>query len=418
MQIVAGYGRSFPTEVKKVENRQLVIIGAGPAGLSAAIYGRRSGLDVLVLEKGLCGGQVNITAEIENYPGFQHAEGMELAQAFREHAEKFEPEFRDCAVESLHFGEAGKVVKTSKGDIAADAIIIATGASFSKAGCKGEQEFAGRGVSYCAVCDGAFFEDVPVAVIGGGNAAVEEAEYLTQFASTVYLVHRRDEFRANNIAIEKALANPKIVPVMSSVVDEIAGSDMVEKIVVRNLKTDEVREIQVEGVFVFVGTNPNVGFLAGNDCIRSSGNGWIVTDEKMETSYEGVFAAGDVRDKFLRQVVTSVSDGATAAMSAYEFISNQHYWKSTVFEPDHAVAFFMSSIDGEHLALVREVEDWIKADGYRMVIIDGHRNVRMVERLGIKRLPVVIELARGNKIRETAVSSLADVKGFCASCSN
>ena len=399
------------------ERRQLVIIGAGPAGLSAAIYGRRSGLDVLVIEKGLSGGQINITAEIENYPGFKHAEGMELAKALREHAEKFQPEFRDCTVQSLSYGVEGKTVHTNKGDVEADAVIIATGASFKKTGCKGELEFAGRGVSYCAVCDGAFFEDAPVAVIGGGNSAVEEAGYLTQFASKVYIVHRRDEFRADNIAVEKAMANPKIELVMGCVVDEIAGSDMVEKIVVRNLKSGEVRDIPVEGVFVFVGINPNVDFLEKDECIRRLGGGWIVTDEKMETSVEGVFAAGDVRDKFLRQVVTSAGDGATAAMSAYEYLSNEYYFKSAILEPDHTVAFFMSSIDAAHLKLDGEIEQWIKDGGYKIITIDGHRNTRMLELLGIKELPAIVELARGNKIRETIVSTIDDVKSFCKTCS-
>ena len=403
-------------ETSEREHRQLAIIGAGPAGLSAAIYGRRSGLDVLVMEKGLSGGQINITSEIENYPGFKQAEGMELAKAFREHAEKFEPEFRDCAVQSISFASEGHTIHTNKGDVEADAIIIATGASFTKAGCKGELEYAGRGVSYCAVCDGAFFEDAPVAVIGGGNSAVEEAVYLTQFASKVYIVHRRDEFRANNIAVEKALANPKIETVMGCVVDEIAGSDMVEKIVVRHLKSGEVRDIPVEGVFVFVGTSPNIDFLEGDERIRRLGNGWIVTDEQMETSAPGVFAAGDVRDKFLRQVVTAAGDGAIAGMSAYEYLSNEYYFKSAILEPEHAVAFFMSSIDAAHLKLDKEIETWIKDGSYKIVTIDGHRNVRMLERLGIKELPMIVELARGNKIRETCVSNLDDVKAFCKSC--
>jgi thioredoxin reductase (NADPH) len=399
-----------------MENRQVVIVGAGPAGLSAAIYTRRSGLDTLVLEKGLSGGQINITAEIENYPGFKHAGGMELAKALRDHAEKFGPEFRDCKVEALALDGGEKIVRTNKGGVSADSVIIASGASFSKAGCKGEIEFAGRGVSYCAVCDGAFFEDAPVAVIGGGNTAVEEAVYLTQFASKVYIVHRRDEFRANKTAIERALANPKIEPVMGCVVDEIAGSDMVEKIVVRRLTTGEIRDIAVEGVFVFVGTNPNIDFLADDDRINRAGNGWIVTNEQMETSVEGVFAAGDVRDKFLRQVVTAAGDGATAGMAAYEYLSNQYYMKSALIDPERVVALFISSIDAGHLTIAREAEELLKNTGRKVVTVDAHRNVRMREKLGVGGIPAAVELARGNKIREALVASAHDVKAFCDEC--
>ncbi|MDR3355471.1 MAG: FAD-dependent oxidoreductase, partial [Synergistaceae bacterium] len=251
-----------------MENRQLVIVGAGPAGITAAIYGRRAGIDVLLLENGLSGGQINVTPEIENYPGFKHVEGMDLANAFREHAEKFGAEFRDCKVESVSFENGAKTIRTNKGDIEAGALIIASGASFSKAGCKGEKEFAGRGVSYCAVCDGAFYEDVPIAVIGGGNTAVEEADYLTQFASKVYIIHRREEFRAQKSAVDRALANPKIETVMGFVVDEISGGDTVERVAARNLKSGETRLIDVGGVFVFVGTSPNIEFLGGEKSIK------------------------------------------------------------------------------------------------------------------------------------------------------
>jgi thioredoxin reductase (NADPH) len=398
--------------VVEVENRQLVIIGAGPAGMTAAIYGRRSGLDVLLLEKGLSGGQINVTAEIENYPGFKHAEGMELANAFREHAEKFGTEFRDCRVESLSLAGGDKIIKTSGGDILADAVIIASGASFSKVGCKGELEFAGRGVSYCAVCDGAFFEGAPVAVIGGGNTAVEEADYLTQFASKVYIIHRRDEFRAQKSAVDRAAANPKIETVMGYVVDEISGSDMVERVIARNLKTGEKREIPVEGVFVFVGTHPNAEFLSEDKDIKRTRGGWIVTDEKMETSVEGVFAAGDVRDKFLKQVVTAAGDGATAGMAAYEYLSNQYYLKSTLLDPDHVTAFFMSSIDSEHLALAGQIESWAKEGGRGIVTIDAYRNVRIREKLGITELPVIADLERGTRKRDKVVRTFDDIKNF------
>lgn len=378
--------------------------------MAAAIYGRRAGLDVLVLEKGMFGGQINVTSEIENYPGVAHAEGMELAETFRRHAEAFKPEFRECKVDGIVCENGKKILETGRGDIEAEAVIIATGASFRHTGCKGEEEFAGRGVSYCAVCDGAFFEDEVVAVIGGGNTAVEEAGYLTQFAQKVYIIHRRDEFRADRVVVERALANPKIEPVWDSVVEEIAGGDMVEKVVVRNVKTGGIEELAVSGVFVFVGTEPNVGFLDGQ--LERHGK-WLVTNDHMETSEEGVFAAGDVRDKFLRQVVTAASDGAVAAMAAYEYITAQLHMQAVLFEPERAVAIFASSIDGKQIALMNELGKWTKESGVRIVSVDGYRNIRMREKLGVRELPTIVELVKGNKIRERVVESLSDIKEFC-----
>ena len=393
-----------------MEKRQLVIIGGGPAGLTAAIYGRRAGLDVLILEKGVYGGQINTTAELENWPGIPRTGGMELGTSFRKHAEVFKPEFRACVVESLSFDGDEKIIKTDKGDISAEALIIATGAAFSRAGCKGEEEFTGRGVSYCAVCDGAFFEDLPVAVIGGGNTAIEEGGYLTQFASKVYIIHRRNEFRADKMAVEHAMNNPKIEPVLGYVVEEIVGSDLVEGIRVKSVETGEVKEIQVDGVFVFVGIKPNVSCLDGQ---LNNDGGWIITNEQMETSVEGVFAAGDVRKKFLRQVVTAASDGAVAAMSAYEYITSQVMLKSALFEPEKVFALFVSSIEPKHLAIAKEAEDWGKTSGTDILRIDGYRNVRTKEKLGIKELPTIVEISYGKKVRETVVTSADDVKNFC-----
>ena len=362
-----------------MEKRQLVIIGGGPAGLTSAIYGRRAGLDVLVLEKGSFGGQITITDEIENWPGVKKATGQELATSLREHAEVFKPEFRDCSVTGIHIKDGHKIITTNKGDIQADAVIIASGANFKKAGCPGELEFIGKGVSYCAVCDGAFFEELEVAVIGGGNTAVEEAVYLTQFASKVYIIHRRDSFRADKIPVDRAMANPKIVPVWDSVVESIVGSDMVDKLVLKNVKTGEISDLPVSGVFVFIGTEPNIEFLG--DLVEKRG-GWIKTNEKMETSVEGILAAGDVRDKYLRQVVTAAADGAIAAMSAYDYITAELYLQSALFEPKSAVALVTSSIDEKQIHLASAVEAWLKESGKSMVFIDGYRNARMKEKLG------------------------------------
>ncbi len=394
-----------------MEKRQLVIIGGGPAGLTSAIYGRRAGLDVLVLEKGSFGGQITITDEIENWPGVKKATGQELATSLREHAEVFKPEFRDCSVTGIHIKDGHKIIATNKGEIQADAIIIASGANFKKAGCPGELEFIGKGVSYCAVCDGAFFEELEVAVIGGGNTAVEEAVYLTQFASKVYIIHRRDSFRADKIPVDRAMANPKIVPVWDSVVESIVGSDMVDKLVLKNVKTGEISDLPVSGVFVFIGTEPNIEFLG--DLVEKRG-GWIKTNEKMETSVEGILAAGDVRDKYLRQVVTAAADGAIAAMSAYDYITAELYLQSALFEPKSAVALVTSSIDEKQIHLASAVEAWLKESGKSMVFIDGYRNARMKEKLGVTALPSLVRLEKGEITEIKAAPDLAAVKAFCS----
>lgn len=255
-----------------MEQKELVIIGGGPAGLTAAIYGKRAGLDLVVLEKGSFGGQILITSEVENWPGQTMISGTDIGRTFHDHAEHLGCEFRRAEVTGITPGEGAHVVHTSAGDIAAKAVIIATGAAFRRLGCPGEATLTGAGVSYCAVCDGAFFTDEEVAVIGGGNTAVEEACYLTRFASKVYIVHRRNEFRADRVPSERALSNPKIVPVWDSVVESINGTELVEGITVRNVKTGETSDIPLAGVFVFVGTVPQLDFL-GDVCRRTDG-GW------------------------------------------------------------------------------------------------------------------------------------------------
>ncbi len=303
-----------------MKERELVIIGAGPAGLSAAVYAKRAGLDVLVLEKGRVGGQILITSEIENWPGRIHATGIDLADEFRKHAEHYNTEFSQATVKHLEVRDDKNIIVTTEGEIVAKAIIIATGASFKHLGCKGEKEFIGKGVSFCAVCDANMMEELDVVVVGGGNTAVEEACYLAQFAEKVYIVHRRDTFRADQIVAERALKNPKVIPVWDSVVEEIYGDGIVEGVRVKNVKTQEVSTLDVNGVFMFVGTNPNASFI--NGVVDTIGGGWIQTDENMHTSAKGIFAAGDVRNTDLRQVVTAAADGARAAMSAYAYLNH------------------------------------------------------------------------------------------------
>lgn len=301
-----------------MEQRELIIIGAGPAGLTAAIYAKRAGVNVLVLEKKRTGGQILLTSEIENWPGNLRISGQGLAENFRNHAESLGVEFRTAEVTRIELRGEKKIIVTAETELEAKAVILATGASFRKLGCPGELEFVGKGVSYCAVCDANMFEELDVAVVGGGNTAVEEACYLAQFAEKVYIIHRRDTFRADRIVAEHALANPKIVPIWNSVVEEIYGDGIVEGVAVKNVKTDEVSKIAVNGVFMFVGTGPNTQYLDG--LVETVTGGWIKTDADMRTNVPGIFAAGDLRDTNLRQVITASGDGARAAMTAYAYL--------------------------------------------------------------------------------------------------
>ncbi len=393
-----------------MEKRELVIVGAGPAGLTAAIYGRRAGLDVLLIEKGAAGGQINITEEIENWPGVQHATGPELGAMFRAHAEKFNTEFRDADVTKIEVRDGAKIVVTNKGEIEAEAVIVATGAYFRRLGCEGEAEHIGQGVSYCAVCDGAFFEDEEIAVVGGGNSAVEEGDYLTKFASKVYIIHRRDEFRADRAAVERALSNPKIVPVWNSVVEKIEGDGMVENLVLKNVKTGEISDLPVAGVFMFVGQAPHDEAVKG--LLETTKGGWIKTNERMETSVEGIFAAGDLRDKSLRQVVTAAADGAIAAMSASSYIAEQVHLHSKLMEPEKVVALFFSSIDAGQAKLSGDVESAFERAGAAVVLVDGYKNARMVQKLGLTDLPVMIRIESGKIVAKKAVASEAEASEF------
>ena len=391
-----------------MEKRELVIIGAGPAGMTAAIYGRRAGLDVLLLERGATGGQINTTEEIENWPGVQHATGPELGNMFRDHALKFKTEIRAAEVKKVELRQDSKFVVTDKGDIEAEAIIVATGAYFRRLGCPGEAEHIGQGVSYCAVCDGAFFEDEVVAVVGGGNTAVEEGDYLTKFASKVYIIHRRDEFRADRAAVERAMSNPKIEPVWNSVVEKIEGDGIVENLVLKNVKTNETSNLPVAGVFMFVGQAPFDECVKG--LVNATKDGWIIVNEDMETSVEGIFAAGDVCKKHLRQVLTAASDGAVAAMSASAYINEQIHLRSAILEPDAVTAFFYAGIDADQAHLSNEVEKAAKAKGEKIPIIDAYKNSRITEKLGLSsQLPAMVELRKGSVSKVTRVASESDI---------
>lgn len=299
----------------------VVILGGGPAGFSAGIYTARGNVSTAILDVSMLGGQPSNYLELENYPAFMKIGGFELMQKFEEHADLFGVQkFPMQEIEVIDLVSYPKIIRTKEVEFRAKSVIIATGAKPMKLGVKGEEEFTGRGVSYCAVCDGAFYKDKVVAIVGGGNSAVEEAIYLTKFASKVYIIHRRDELRADKIIQDRATKNAKIEFVLNSVVCEIQGQDLVNNLILKNTKTDEMFNLAVDGVFPYIGITPNVENISGQ--ITQDKAGFIITDETMKTSIDGVFAIGDVRKTPLRQVITAASDGAIAGVYAVKYIES------------------------------------------------------------------------------------------------
>ena len=299
-----------------------IIIGAGPAGMTAALYAARSNLKVALIEGGLPGGQMNNTSDIENYPGYANISGPELAEKMFEPLENLGVEHLYGLVENIEdHGDVKKVI-TDDEEFETRTVIVATGSKHRLLGVPGEEELNSRGVSYCAVCDGAFFRDQDLLVVGGGDSAVEEAIFLTQFAKSVTIVHRRDELRAQKVLQDRAFANEKINFIWDSVVKEIKGENRVESIVIENVKTNQVTEHAFGGVFIYVGLDPVSDFT--KDLQIQDESGWIVTDDHMKTRVAGVFAVGDVRQKDLRQVTTAVGDGAIAGQEAYKYITEHN----------------------------------------------------------------------------------------------
>lgn len=307
----------------------VLIVGAGPAGLTAAMYAARGRLNAVLLDRAaIGGGQLLNTELIEDYPGFRSVSGSELAQRMEEHAREFGARIEYGNVVEIWAEGDMRYARTEDGEIyEAPAIIVCSGGSPRRLKVPGERDFAGRGVSYCAVCDGAFFRDQVIAVVGGGDSAVEEALYLTRFASKVYLIHRRDQLRAQKLLQERALSHPKIEPIWSSVVEEIGGGDSVEWIRLRNLRDDSRRTLQVGGVFVYVGFQPNNELF--RDPIERDEGGFLVTDERMETSIPGIFAAGDIRSQYVRQISTAVGDATTAAVAVTRMLEARAHARAT-----------------------------------------------------------------------------------------
>ncbi|GAF65623.1 thioredoxin-disulfide reductase [Alkalihalobacillus trypoxylicola] len=297
----------------------VIIAGAGPAGMTAAVYTSRANLSTLMIERGIPGGQMANTEEVENYPGFEHILGPELSNKMFEHAKKFGAEYAYGDIKEIKDEGELKVVHAGSKEYKTRAVIVTTGAEYKKIGVPGEKEYSGRGVSYCAVCDGAFFKNRELVVIGGGDSAVEEAVYLTKFASKVTVIHRRDQLRAQKILQDRAFNNDKVEFIWDHVVNEINGENgKVSSVSIESTKTGEVKDFSADGVFIYIGMLPlnqsvqNLGIL--ND------EGYIVTNELMETSVPGIFAAGDVREKNLRQIVTATGDGSIAAQQVQHYL--------------------------------------------------------------------------------------------------
>lgn len=297
----------------------VIILGGGPAGLSAAIYAARGACTVAVIDKSMLGGQPTNYLELENYPGFDMIDGFDLMEKFEQHADKFGVEkFPMQEIESVDLVSPIKTIKTKEAEFSSKTVIIATGAQAKKLEIPGEKEFIGRGVSYCAVCDGAFYKDKTVAVVGGGNAAVEEAMYLTKFANKVYIIHRRDTLRADKIVQDRAFKNEKIEFIFDTIPKEILGDNTVTTFVLENVKTKKVFDLETDGVFPYVGFAPNTQDFNGQ--LKQDETGFIITDDTLQTSAEGVFAVGDVRNTPLRQVVTAAADGAVGAVYAVKYL--------------------------------------------------------------------------------------------------
>jgi len=299
----------------------ILIVGAGPAGLAAGLYAARARRRTMLLERKVTGGQIALTSIIENYPGLDEVDGFELGQTMQRQAEKYGMEMDYTDVTRLERRDDKiHVVHTTEGDYTAKALILTGGADYNRLGVPGEEELIGKGVSYCATCDAAFFKDQVCAVVGGGDAAMDEGLFVTRYASKVYVIHRRDELRASRILQERAFANPKMEFIWNTVVTKIEGENAVERLALRNVVTNEESTLDAAAVFVFIGHHPNTDYL--RDYVKTDNAGHVFVNEWMETSVPGLFAAGDIRVNSARQVVSAAGDGATAAIRADHYITD------------------------------------------------------------------------------------------------
>ena len=377
----------------------LLIVGGGPGGLAAGIYGSRARLKTAVLEKGRPGGQAATTVEMENYPGFfGDVTGPGIMDQFATHAQRFGTDIIKATIVDLDLsGAVKKVIAKDGTEYLAHSLILAPGAEPRTLNIKGEHQLRGKGVSYCATCDADFFEELDVVVIGNGDAAIEEAMHLTKFAEsvTIIVIHEEGILDCNRASAEKAFENPKLKWVWNSTIEEIHGDELVESVSIKNIKTGEISSLEVNGVFFFVGTVPKTEFLKGH--VELNEQGYIITDETMETSVEGVYAVGDARVKYLRQVITAAADGAIAAVAAEKFLAENETFRSRVLESEKPVllAFWAPQIE-ESFQVVGLLEKIVAdRDDLKLVKLDTYRNKKTADRYGVTQTPSVLYFKDG-----------------------
>ena len=376
----------------------LVIVGGGPGGLAAAIYGSRSKLSTVLVEKGQHGGQIATTAEWENYPGTMHASGPEAMEVWVEHAKKFGTEFVRDEIVGLSVEGDVRTVKGKENTYEAKAVVLALGAQPRELGVPGEREFRSKGVSYCATCDADFFTELDIMVVGSGDSAIEEGMYLTKFAETVTVIVLHDEgvLDCTPVLRERAFANPKMKWIWNSTVSEIKGDGLVESVVLKNIKTGELTEEETNGVFMFVGMVPQTEWLKGT--IDMDNRGYIIANDICETNLDGVYAVGDARQKFLRQVVTAAADGAIAATAAEKFIHEEEGFAAMVLEqPIPVVVAFWNPTKPESMDMNVTIEKLMEPYGDRMklVKIDTYRNLRISKKCQVTDIPTVVVFSGG-----------------------
>jgi len=382
----------------------LIIIGGGPAGLSSAIYGGRAKLKTLVINKGVVGGLVNTTREIVNYPGYEQISGPELMKNFKKHAESFGVEFLRDEVVDTDLSLREKLITTKKGkQFLAKAVIIACGSEPRLLNIPGEKRLQGSGVAYCATCDAEFFEGEHVVVVGSGDQAIEEGLYITKFARkvTVIVLHDEGILDCNKVSSERALNNEKMEFIWNSTIEEVLGTENVEGVKIKNLKTGNIEEVNCQGVFFFVGMVPSTNFLK-NSGLEVDSRGYISVNEFMETSIEGVYAIGDNRVKYLRQVVSAASDGATAGVVAERYIEEMNDFNESIIKSEKRVLLlFVDALANESLEFrtLLEAVNRELVDCYRIKEVDISTKKNLIGKYNVRNVPEIIVLDHGNEIK-------------------